>query len=114
MRGKVVPKLNNINNMRPVYNILIPGIRPKTNSFWLPYQRHSSSAECTRVESCSKSQKIQQVFYSALKKFFLVGVCRVFLSDIVSEVGFWPFWLMLPGLGPTARPKYFTLVFIAN
>jgi len=22
------------------------------------------------------------------------------LNDIISEVGFWPFWLMLPGLGP--------------
>jgi len=22
------------------------------------------------------------------------------LSDIISEVGFWPFWLMLPSLGP--------------
>jgi len=23
-----------------------------------------------------------------------------FVSDVMSEVGFWPFWLMLPGLGP--------------
>jgi len=23
-----------------------------------------------------------------------------FMSDIISEVGFWPFWLMLRGLGP--------------
>jgi len=22
------------------------------------------------------------------------------VSDVISEVGFWPFWLMLPGLGP--------------
>ena len=29
------------------------------------------------------------------------------MSDVVTEVVFGPFWLMLPGLGPTARPKYF-------
>jgi len=23
-----------------------------------------------------------------------------FMSDVIIEVGFWPFWLMLPGLGP--------------
>jgi len=22
------------------------------------------------------------------------------VSDVISELGFWPFWLMLPGLGP--------------
>jgi len=22
------------------------------------------------------------------------------VSDVISEVGFWPFWLILPGLGP--------------
>jgi len=22
------------------------------------------------------------------------------VSDVISEVGFWPFWLMLPGQGP--------------
>jgi len=32
----------------------------------------------------------------------------------ISEVGFWPFWLVLPGLGPTARPKFFAEVFIGN
>jgi len=31
------------------------------------------------------------------KKFWGFGF---FLSDVISEVGFWPFWFMLPGLGP--------------
>jgi len=35
-----------------------------------------------------------------MKKYFLVGGCRFFVSDIISEVVFGPFWLMLPGLGP--------------
>jgi len=30
------------------YNIFILGNRPKTSSCWLPYQRHSSSADCAR------------------------------------------------------------------
>jgi len=31
-----------------VYEYIVPGFRPKTSSFRLPYQRHSSSADCTR------------------------------------------------------------------
>jgi len=33
------------------------------------------------------------------KKFFGWGLC-IFVSDVISEVVFGPFWLMLPGLGP--------------
>jgi len=29
----------------------------------------------------------------------LVGGCGFFVSDLISEVVFGPFWLMLPGLG---------------
>jgi len=47
------------------------------------------------LESCSNPQKTQQVFESALKNNlgFLV-------SDIISGVDFWLFWLRLPGPGP--------------
>jgi len=30
----------------------------------------------------------------------LVGVCGFFVTDVISEVVFGPFWLMLLGLGP--------------
>ena len=33
------------------------------------------------------------------KNFLVVGF-RFFVSDVISEIDFWPFWLMLPGLGP--------------
>jgi len=33
---------------RPFDKYTIPGFQPKTSSFRLPYQRHSSSAECAR------------------------------------------------------------------
>jgi len=37
------------------------------------------------------------------------------MSDVISEVVFRPFRLMLPGLLPlTTRPKYFAEVFIGN
>jgi len=46
---------------------------------------------CTRiiralemVESCSKSQKMWQVFYSILEKKILVGGCGFFMSDVIS------------------------------
>jgi len=48
------------------------------------------------------------------KKYFFILRFRFFVSDIISEVGFWPFWLMLPGLGSTARWKYFAEVFNGN
>jgi len=32
----------------------------------------------------------------------LVGGFGVFVSDIIREEVFWPFWLMLPGLGPSS------------
>jgi len=50
------------------------------------------------LESCSSPLK-----YSAslqLKNVFLVLGFRLFVSDVISEVVFWPFGLMLHGLGP--------------
>ena len=45
---------------------------------------------------------------------FVVGGCGFFVSDVMSEVVFGPFWLMLPCLGSTAMPKYFAEIFIGN
>jgi len=36
----------------------------------------------------------------AMKKIWGVLGFGVFVSDNISEVGFWPLWLMLPGPGP--------------
>jgi len=49
-----------------------------------------------------------------LKKIFLVGGWGFFVTDVISKVVLGTFWLMLPGLGPTARPKCFAEVFIGN
>jgi len=50
------------------------------------------------LESCSRTQTDRPVFKPTLKKNFLVGGCGFFVSDVISEVVFGPFWLMLPGL----------------
>jgi len=52
------------------------------------------------LESCSRAQTNQPVFWSALEKKYLVGGCRFFVSDVISTVVSGSFWLMLPGLGP--------------
>jgi len=38
-----------------------------------------------------------------MKKMFLVLSFGFFVSGVISEVGFWSFWLMLPGLGPNRK-----------
>jgi len=51
------------------------------------------------LESCSNPQRTWQVLKSAMKKVLVVGF-SFFVSDIISGVGLWPFWLRLPGPGP--------------
>jgi len=50
------------------------------------------------LESCSMAETDRPGFLSAHEKNFLVGACRFFVSDVVSEVVFGSFWLMLLGL----------------
>jgi len=42
------PKENCLTPWWPVYWYVVPGNRPKTSSFWLSYQHHSSSADCAK------------------------------------------------------------------
>jgi len=43
----------------------------------------------------------------------ILGV-SVFVSNVISEVGFWLFWLMLPGLAPNRQMEVFRSSFIGN
>jgi len=52
------------------------------------------------LESCSRAETDRTVFYIALENKFFAGGCGFFVSDVISEVVFGPFWLLLPGLGP--------------
>ena len=80
-----------------MYNIFVPGNQLKTavfvcltNAVTLPpiaLELFKSSKDSANLLVCNE-------------KFFLVGTCGFFVSDVISEVVFGPFWLMLPGLGP--------------
>ena len=72
-----------------MYDMFVPRVQPKTSSVRLPYQCHNSSGDCASQSSSLHS-----------KKNFLIGGCRFFVSDVINEVVFGPYWLMLPGLGP--------------
>jgi len=50
----------------------------------------------------------------ALKKIFFGWGLWIFTSDVKSEVVFGSFWLILPGLGPNRRPKYFAEIYVGN
>ena len=54
------------------------------------------------LESCSSNQKTRQVFECAMKKIFWFWVSGLFVCDIISNVGFWPF--MAAGTWP--RPNH--------
>jgi len=42
-----------------------------------------------------------------MNKFFCFEFRFFFVSDVKSEVGFWPFWLMFPGLGASHKIEVF-------
>jgi len=56
-----------------VYEYIVPRFRPKTSSFWLPYQRHSSSAKCTG-ELFKDSNGSASLLVCTRKKIFWLGV----------------------------------------
>ena len=81
----------------PGYDIFVPRFRPKVSSFQLPYQRHSSSANCAR-ELYNGWNRSASLLVCARKTIFWLGGCGFFVTDVISEVFLGSFWLMLPGL----------------
>ena len=69
---------------KPVYNIFVPIFQPKNSSFWLPYQRHNSSADCGR-ELLNDSNGSASLLVRTRKKIFWFGGAD-FVSDVISEV----------------------------
>jgi len=59
------------------------------------------------LESCSSPQTNRQVYLFAVQKKVLVLGFGFFVSDVISEGVFWPFWLILPGLGPNRYTDVF-------
>jgi len=54
----------------------------KNSSFWLPYQRPSSSADCAR-ELSNGSNGSASLVDCTRKKIFWLGM-RIFVSDVIS------------------------------
>jgi len=71
------------------YEYIIPGFQPKTSSFRLPHQHHSSSADCAR-ELFKGSNRSDSLLVSTEKNVLVWG-SRFFVSDVISEVAFGPF-----------------------
>jgi len=67
-----------------VYDIFVLRFQPKNSSFRLPYQRHSSSADCAR-ELFKGSNGSASLVDCTRKKIFWLGM-RIFLTDVISEV----------------------------
>jgi len=80
------------------YDIFVVWNGPKTSSCQLPYQRHSSSANCTKELFKGSNRSANHLICS--RKKFLVGGCGFFVTDVMTEVVLGSFWLMLPDLGP--------------
>ena len=92
----VAAGLKHFENRSMIYSYFNFGL--KNSSFRLPYQRPSSSADCAR-ELFNGSNGSDSLVDCTRKKIFGWG-CGFFVTDVISEVVFGSFWLMLPGLGP--------------
>ena len=57
----------------PVYKYTVPRFQPKTSSFRLPNQRHSSSADCAR-ELFKPSKDLASLLVCTQKNFFWLGL----------------------------------------
>jgi len=68
----------------PRYDIFVLWNRPKTSSCQLPYQCHSSSADCAR-ELFKGSNRSASLLVCTRKNFFVEG-CRFFVSDVMTSV----------------------------
>ena len=79
----------------PGYNIFVLRFQPVTSSCQLPYQRPSSSTDCTR-ELLKGSNKSDNLLVCTRQIFFWLGV--VVFCEWRHK---WSsFWLLLPDLGP--------------
>jgi len=81
-------------------------IGEKPGIFRLTYRPHSSSANCAR--ELFKPSKDSASLWLCNEKNWGGGSCY-FVSDIISEVSYWPFWLLVPDLGPITAPNAFNV-----
>jgi len=87
--------------LRPFYEYIVPGFQPETSSFRLPYQRHSSSADCAK--ELSKGRNRSASLLVCTRKNFFGQRLRIFCE--------WrhqwsSFWVILAHVAwPRAQPR---------
>jgi len=59
----------------PAYEYIIPRFWPKSSSFWLPYQCHSSSTDCTR-ELFKRSNRSASLLVCTRKTMLSLGAAE--------------------------------------
>ena len=64
------------------------------------------------LEGCPDPPNTRQLFESSTIKTIFGFRFRFFVSDIIRGVGFWPFWLGLPGTGPKPLNGSISLKFV--
>ena len=79
----------------PAYDIFVLRFRPKKKQFSVALPtpqllRRLRQRAVQRLKRISQSSRLHS------KKIFLVGVCGLFVTDVISEVVLGSFWLMLP------------------
>ena len=129
LRTKVYERLQMLLLKKHYPESLFPGSCTNTLAAGLRRYRTWKSGENRELFKPSKDSGSLQACNE--KKFFGFGF-RFFVSDVISNVGFWPFladgdgtvtdctyvaekiFFSLPDPAPTARQKYFTEVFIGN
>jgi len=57
----------------PAYDTFVPRFWPKSSSFWLPYQHHSSSVDCAR-ELFKGTNRSASLLVCTWKQIFWLGV----------------------------------------
>ena len=69
------PKPKNLSLWELVYEYIVCGFRPKTSNYRLPYQHHSSFANCAG-ELFKGSNRSASLLVCTRKKFFWLGVAH--------------------------------------
>jgi len=64
--------------------------------------------------NCSNPQDLASLLVRNENKKFLILGFSFFVCDVISGVGFWPFWIRLPGPRPNRKREVFLSIFIGN
>jgi len=88
-----------------VYEIFILRNHALNHYFYTTLQLHNSPVDCAR--QLFKPSKDAASLWACNEKKFDFWVFSFFVSDLISGVDIWPFWLRLPGPGHQPQEEVF-------